>query len=144
MLWEAGAWRGCRHEDWPGRLLESILKFAYFWYNFMPLARGTAAAGYIFILSMFLAAGMPVTASIPEASLSLWSDAEWQSCPHLTLLTISKGLLVPVHEAPFSGKSLPVSAAGCCLSFASVQVPERRPPLKHDPVSHAELITLVM
>ena len=49
-------------------IAKSILHYAYFWYNFMPLARGTAAAGYIFILSMFLAAGMPVTASIPKAS----------------------------------------------------------------------------
>ena len=53
----------------------SILTFAYFWYNFMPLARGTAAAGYICILGLFLAAGMPVTTNIPKARrhlLGLW------------------------------------------------------------------------
>jgi hypothetical protein len=35
-------------------------------YNFMPLARGTAAVGYTSMLSMFWAAGMPVTAPIPK------------------------------------------------------------------------------
>jgi hypothetical protein len=46
---------------------DAILRYAFFWYNFMPLARGTAVVGYITILSMFLAAGMPVQSSIPKA-----------------------------------------------------------------------------
>ena len=66
MLWEQ-VLEGLQAEDGPGTA-RSILTFAYFWYNFMPLARGTAAAGYIFILSLFLAAGIPVTACIPKAS----------------------------------------------------------------------------
>ena len=37
-------------------------------YNFMPLARGTAAVGYITLLGIFLAAGMPITAPIPQVS----------------------------------------------------------------------------
>ena len=32
----------------------------------MPLARGTAAVGYITLLGLFLAAGMRITADIPE------------------------------------------------------------------------------
>jgi len=47
-------------------LARAILTFAYYWYNFMPLARGTAACGYTVILSLFWAAGMPVTARIPK------------------------------------------------------------------------------
>ena len=35
-------------------------------YNFMPLARGTAAVGYMTLLSVFMAAGMPIEAEIPE------------------------------------------------------------------------------
>lgn len=35
-------------------------------YNFMPLCRGTAVVGYITLLGLFLAAGMEVTASIPQ------------------------------------------------------------------------------
>jgi len=35
-------------------------------YNFMPLARGTAAVGYTTMLGLFWAAGMPITAEIPK------------------------------------------------------------------------------
>ena len=54
------------HADDAPSTAKGILTFAYFWYNFMPLARGTAAAGYISILGLFMAAGMPVTANIAK------------------------------------------------------------------------------
>ena len=47
-------------------IAQSILVYAYYWYNFMPLARGTAACGYTTVLSLFWAAGMPVTSQIPK------------------------------------------------------------------------------
>jgi len=65
------AWEGILQEmakdplDCPA-LARAILVYAYYWYNFMPLARGTAACGYTTILSLFWAAGMPITASIPK------------------------------------------------------------------------------
>lgn len=49
-------------------MAEAILLLAYYWYNFMPLARGTAAVGYITILGLFLAAGMPVNRFMPEVT----------------------------------------------------------------------------
>lgn len=49
-----------------------ILRLTYYWYNFMPLARGTAAVGYITLLGLFLAAGMEVTASIPKGQQVDW------------------------------------------------------------------------
>lgn len=51
------------HKD---AVVDAILTYAYYWYNFMPLARGTAVVGYIVILGLFLAAGMPITAAIPK------------------------------------------------------------------------------
>ena len=45
---------------------QAILQYAYYWYNFMPLARGSAMVGYTTILSLFLAAGMPISAAIPK------------------------------------------------------------------------------
>jgi carbon starvation protein CstA len=42
------------------------MSYAYYWYNFMPLARGTAAVGYTTMLGLFWAAGMPITAPIPK------------------------------------------------------------------------------
>ncbi|CAD7702294.1 unnamed protein product, partial [Ostreobium quekettii] len=49
----------------PVIVAKKILAYTYYWYNFMPLARGTAAAGYTFMLALFWAAGMPVRSSIP-------------------------------------------------------------------------------
>lgn len=61
-------------------LADSILRYAFFWYNFMPLARGTAVVGYITILSMFLAAGMPITTTIPKVQLIEPRDSWDASC----------------------------------------------------------------
>ncbi len=47
-------------------LAHAILVYAYYWYNFMPVARGTAACGYTTILALFWAAGMPITTRIPK------------------------------------------------------------------------------
>lgn len=44
----------------------AILQYSYYWYNFMPLARGTAAVGYTTLLALFWAAGMPITSPIPQ------------------------------------------------------------------------------
>ena len=44
----------------------------YYWYNFMPLARGSAAVGYTTILSLCWAFGMPVSASIPVNYQADW------------------------------------------------------------------------
>ena len=63
-LWEGllGALEAGRLPD----LARAVLAFAYTWYNFMPLARGTAAAGYVAILGLFAAAGMPVSTPCPK------------------------------------------------------------------------------
>eukprot|EP00879_Flechtneria_rotunda_P018475 GHRR01019379.1.p1 GENE.GHRR01019379.1~~GHRR01019379.1.p1 ORF type:complete len:374 (+),score=188.43 GHRR01019379.1:48-1169(+) len=44
----------------------AILCYGYYWYNFMPLARGTAAVGYTTMLGLFWAAEMPITQPIPK------------------------------------------------------------------------------
>jgi len=46
----------------------AVLTFVYYWYNFMPLARGTAVCGHVTLLSLFAVAGMPLTAAIPVVS----------------------------------------------------------------------------
>jgi hypothetical protein len=52
------------------RIAVAVLTFVYYWYNFMPLARGTAVCGHITLLSLFAVAGMPLTAKIPVVSAS--------------------------------------------------------------------------
>ena len=48
------------------RIAHAALTYVYYWYNFMPLARGTAVTGYITLLAVFLAADMPITSFIPK------------------------------------------------------------------------------
>ncbi|RWR81440.1 suppressor of RPS4-RLD 1 [Cinnamomum micranthum f. kanehirae] len=51
---------------------DSILRLAYYWYNFMPLSRGSAVVGYVVLLGLFLAANMEVTESIPQGIQVDW------------------------------------------------------------------------
>ncbi|MCO5575061.1 hypothetical protein L7F22_028858 [Adiantum nelumboides] len=100
------------------KVQDSILKLTYYWYNFMPLARGTAAVGYITLLGLFLASGMEITASIPEGvqvdweailspnvsffteAVSKWLypsvklDNAWQSLPDVTSTFPTTGSVV--------------------------------------------------
>ncbi|KAL5706914.1 Suppressor of RPS4-RLD 1 [Ranunculus cassubicifolius] len=49
-----------------------ILKMTYYWYNFMPLSRGTAIVGYTVLLGLFLAANMEITQNIPQGLQVDW------------------------------------------------------------------------
>ena len=49
------------HFSYAHRLAESVLRVTFYWYNFMPLSRGTAACGYIGLLAMFLSSGLEVS-----------------------------------------------------------------------------------
>lgn len=95
-----------------------ILKLTYYWYNFMPLARGTAAVGYVTLLGLFLAAGMEITADIPAGiqvdweailspdvnnfiqAVSSWmytsvkSNVTWQSLPDVASTFATTGAVV--------------------------------------------------
>ncbi|XP_057493155.1 suppressor of RPS4-RLD 1 [Actinidia eriantha] len=51
---------------------DAILRMTYYWYNFMPLSRGTAAVGFIVMLGLFLAANMEFTGSIPQGLQVDW------------------------------------------------------------------------
>ncbi|KAL3144958.1 hypothetical protein ABBQ32_003464 [Trebouxia sp. C0010 RCD-2024] len=63
-LWE-GLMQALAAEHKP-LIAHAALTYVYYWYNFMPLARGTAVTGYITLLAIFLAADMPITAFIPK------------------------------------------------------------------------------
>ena len=52
-------------------IAHAALTYVYYWYNFMPLARGTAVTGYITLLAIFLAADMPITSFIPKVGNSI-------------------------------------------------------------------------
>jgi hypothetical protein len=67
------------------RTARSILHYVYYWYNFMPLARGSAAVGYTTILCLFWALGMPISANIPKDYQTDWEAILCRvrlHCPH--------------------------------------------------------------
>jgi hypothetical protein len=72
----------------------AILTYAYYWYNFMPLARGTAAVGYTTILALFWAAGMPVTSPIPPSYQVDW-EAILAQRPEQFRQAVGRWLLPP-------------------------------------------------
>ncbi|CAI5481742.1 unnamed protein product [Closterium sp. Yama58-4] len=61
---QGGTWRPPLGPS-MARFQRAVLRLAYYWYNFMPLARGTAMVGYVVTLALFLAAQLQVTAAIP-------------------------------------------------------------------------------
>eukprot|EP01098_Paradermamoeba_levis_P014892 TRINITY_DN7308_c0_g1_i2.p1 TRINITY_DN7308_c0_g1~~TRINITY_DN7308_c0_g1_i2.p1 ORF type:complete len:187 (+),score=43.90 TRINITY_DN7308_c0_g1_i2:76-561(+) len=46
------------------KIRDYILTLTFYWYNFMPLSRGTAAVGYMSLLAMFLSFDYEVTSNI--------------------------------------------------------------------------------
>ncbi|KAL1190442.1 Suppressor of RPS4-RLD 1 [Cardamine amara subsp. amara] len=51
---------------------DAILRMTYYWYNFMPLARGTAVTGFVVLLGLLLAANMEFTEHIPKGLQTDW------------------------------------------------------------------------
>lgn len=43
---------------------ESAVRLAYYWYNLMPLSRGTAVTGLVALHALFLALDMPIRQSL--------------------------------------------------------------------------------
>ena len=47
-------------------------RLAYYWFNFMPLARGSASVGMTLLLAVGLACGLPATSGAPEGRQVDW------------------------------------------------------------------------
>ncbi|XP_042387598.1 suppressor of RPS4-RLD 1-like isoform X1 [Zingiber officinale] len=97
---------------------DGILRMTYYWYNFMPLSRGSAVVGFVVLLGLLLAANMEFTGSIPpgiqvdwEAILSSNPDAftasikpwlysnirintAWKEYPDVTLAFATTGAVI--------------------------------------------------
>ncbi|XP_021735079.1 suppressor of RPS4-RLD 1-like isoform X2 [Chenopodium quinoa] len=78
MAWEAlcNAYCGEAYGSTDFNALENvrdaILRMTYYWYNFMPLSRGSAVVGFVVLLGLCLAANMEFSGSIPEGMLVDW------------------------------------------------------------------------
>lgn len=69
----AAQWQGVTAALLAGNkpaLAQAALQYAYYWYNFMPLARGTALVGYLTLLALFVAADAPIMQPAPKVSSS--------------------------------------------------------------------------
>ncbi|KAL4437434.1 hypothetical protein ABPG75_004573 [Micractinium tetrahymenae] len=73
---------------------EAALRFAYYWYNFMPLARGSAFCGYVSMLAVFLAMRAPVRTSMPPSYQTDW-EAILESSPERFLQSVSSWMYPP-------------------------------------------------
>ncbi|XP_065873083.1 suppressor of RPS4-RLD 1 [Euphorbia lathyris] len=51
---------------------DAVLRMTYYWYNFMPLSRGSAAVGFIVLLGLLLAANMRFEGKIPKGLQVDW------------------------------------------------------------------------
>ncbi|ELR17609.1 tetratricopeptide repeat domain containing protein [Acanthamoeba castellanii str. Neff] len=59
------------HRD-LSKLTELVLHMAFYWYNFMPLSRGTAAVGLVTVHAMFLALGFEMESGLPQGLQPDW------------------------------------------------------------------------
>ncbi|KAJ7524844.1 hypothetical protein O6H91_17G024500 [Diphasiastrum complanatum] len=87
------------------KVRDCILRLTYYWYNFMPLARGTAVVGYTTLLGLFLAADMNVTTSIPKGI-----QVDWEAILSPNLGSFSRGIgswMYPSLQIDSSWKNLP-------------------------------------
>ncbi|KAL0343526.1 UNVERIFIED_CONTAM: Suppressor of RPS4-RLD 1, partial [Sesamum angustifolium] len=83
----------------------AILRMTYYWYNFMPLSRGTAVVGFVVLLGLLLAANMEFTGSIPEGVQVDW-EAILEPDPNSFLSSI-KSWLCPSLKINTSWKGYP-------------------------------------
>ncbi|KAF8410165.1 hypothetical protein HHK36_002687 [Tetracentron sinense] len=111
MQWEAlcnaycGELYGCTDFEMLENVRDAILRMTYYWYNFMPLSRGSAAVGYVVLLGLFLAANMEVTGSIPQGLQVDW-EAILTSDPNSFVDSI-KRWLYPSLKITTSWKDYP-------------------------------------
>ena len=66
--------KALRSDDKSAEVLSTALLLAFYWYNFMPLARGSAFCGYVMLLACRLAGGILGSQKIPNGV-----QVDWQA-----------------------------------------------------------------
>jgi hypothetical protein len=74
--------------------VDAALRFAYYWYNFMPLARGSALCGLTSLLGALLAAGAPARAPMPPSYQADW-EAILEGSPEAFVASMAAWMLPP-------------------------------------------------
>ncbi|RYQ80816.1 hypothetical protein Ahy_Scaffold1g106965 isoform A [Arachis hypogaea] len=84
---------------------DAILRMTYYWYNFMPLSRGSAAVGLVVMLGLLLAANMEFTGSLPQGL-----QVDWEAILNLdpdSFVDSVKSWLYPSLKVNTSWKDYP-------------------------------------
>ena len=58
-------------------IMKMILSFVYYFYNLMPLSRGSSVVAYTVAMGLFMAVGREITGKIPQGKVRarlIWSD----------------------------------------------------------------------
>lgn len=87
---------------------DAILRMTYYWYNFMPLSRGSAVVGFVVMLGLLLAANMEFTGKIPQGLQLDW-EAILNSDPN-TFVDSVKRWLYPSLKVTTSWKDPDVTS----------------------------------
>ncbi|KAL5753095.1 hypothetical protein ACOSP7_023263 [Xanthoceras sorbifolium] len=111
MAWEAlcSAYCGEKYGSTDFNALENvrdaILRMTYYWFNFMPLSRGTAVVGFVVMLGLFLAANMEFSGQIPQGLQVDW-EAILNFDPNSYVDSV-KSWLYPLLKVTTSWKDYP-------------------------------------
>ncbi|KAK7834094.1 suppressor of rps4-rld 1 [Quercus suber] len=84
---------------------DAILRMTYYWYNFMPLSRGSAVVGFVVMLGLLLAANMECIGNIPQGVQVDW-DAILNFDPNSFVDSV-KSWLNPSLKVTTSWKNYP-------------------------------------
>jgi len=66
FVWNQLSSEASKSEIDINRVSDLILTLTFYWYNFMPLSRGTAAVGYMGLMAMFLANDIEISTFVPQ------------------------------------------------------------------------------
>eukprot|EP00753_Platysulcus_tardus_P010750 PLAT302.4.p1 GENE.PLAT302.4~~PLAT302.4.p1 ORF type:complete len:247 (+),score=76.28 PLAT302.4:23-742(+) len=83
-------------EEHDAALAAAVLRVFYYWVNFGPLTRGSAATGYAIMYALFYAAGLRVTQPPPSGMQLDW-EAILQPSPEAFVEAVGH-LLAPARE----------------------------------------------
>lgn len=96
-----------------------ILSIFYYWVNFGPLSRGSAACGYVVVYGLFLAMGMRLSTGVAEGVQMDW-EAILSPDPEAFLESV-RPWLYPAREAFSLGDDWPVVAEAIDTPRRAVQ-----------------------
>eukprot|EP01133_Synstelium_polycarpum_P009737 gene9737-11372_t len=89
-------YQGSQDQQKMDALSDLVLQLTFYWYNFMPLTRGSAAVGYTVLLGVFLSLDIDIVANIPHNQQPDW-EAILRPTPD-TFIQVIKPWMYPARQ----------------------------------------------